>query len=270
MMNVFGKYFEYDGISSDDFDAVLCSIDEVDTVRDTGINYELNTGEISPLRPKANFYNKRYTESLKFKITIAKVCKHTDEYFSVDEQRKIVRWLTSSADYRKFKIIDYDDSYYHLGIDYFCLCTGYSETVINDLVVAMTFVFQCNAPYGFYQEEIIKFDITDSKTLRIDNYSDERELLYYPYLQLTGTDTGTIIIHNNRNPDNDMELHVINGQTLYVDNEYCDITDDKNSFSYSSDTNLKWLSLLPGVNEITITGAVKGYIKCQYPRKAGI
>lgn len=269
-MNVFGKYFEYDGVSSDVYDVILCSFEEVNNTRETGINYELNIGDISPLRPIANFYSKRYSKPLEFKITLAKDGYNTNDFFTDKEQQKIIRWLTSSTDYRKFRIKDYDGSYYHDGIEYFCICIGYEETVINDSIAGMSFSFQCNAPYGFYQEDVTKFQVTDSKTIVIDNYSDEREMAYYPYIEITGTKTGNVIFHNDRLPDNDMELHILNNQTLYIDNKLCDITDNMDMFDYSSDTNLKWLSLLPGKNQLTITGSVNGQVKCRYPRKVGI
>lgn len=268
-MNVFGKYFEFDGISSDDYNITLLSFEEVDNERETGILYDLNVGEITPLRPIPNFYNKKYSKPLQFKITIAKACD-TNQIFTIDEQRKIIRWLTSPIDYRRFRIMDFDDDFYHCGIEYFCICTNYQETVVNNLLVGMTFTFQCNAPYGFYKEEIIPFNVSSSTSITIENYSDERESVYYPSIIITGTATGTIIIHNNRMPKNDMELHICKGQTLYIDTNLCDINDDLGKFKYSTDTNLKWIGLLPGKNILTISGAATGEIHCRYPRKVGI
>ena len=67
-----------------------------------------------------------------------------------------------------------------------------------------------------------------------------------------------------------MELSVKNGQTLIIDNNACDITDNLGLFSYGTDTNLKWISLVSGNNVLTITGNATGEIKCRYPRKVGI
>ena len=59
MNNVFGKSFEFDSISSDTYNVVLCSFDTVDISKDTGINYDIQSGDITPNRPVANYYNKK-------------------------------------------------------------------------------------------------------------------------------------------------------------------------------------------------------------------
>lgn len=269
LMNVFGKEFEYNGICSTEYGAILCSFETVDTQRTTGIAYDLNTGEITPQKPIANFYNKKYKQPIQFKISLCKLSK-SDKYFSVGEQRKIVRWITSPTDYRKFRILDDDNTIYHYGIEYFCICTEYEEVVVNNQLAGMTFLFQCNAPYGFYQQETIEFNSSNSSSIIIDNYSDERESIYYPYIEMTGLSNGSVHIHNDLLPDCNMELSIHMNQTLYIDTALCDITDNTGQFKYSTDTNLKWIGLLPGKNTLSITGDVQGKFVCRYPRKVGI
>ena len=269
-MDVFAKQIEFDGVNlMDEYGVTLASFDIPDSKRETGISYEINSSDITPYRPVANYYNKRYREPLKFNITFIKMCRDTN-YFSMDEQRKIVRIITSPTDYRILRILDYDDNSYHYGIEYDCICTDYQEVSINNQIVGLTFSFQCNAPYGYYNEVSTSFNTSSSTTITIDNYSDEREALYYPKIELKSSDTGSVVIKNEQTPDNDMQLEVYNGQTLYIDCDACDISDDIEMFKYSTDTNLKWLSLLPGKNKITITGNVSGKITCRYPRKVGI
>lgn len=270
-MNVFGKSFEFDGVSSDVYNIMLCSFDIQDNIRSSSISYTVLSGDITPSRPVPNFYNKKYADLLKFKIEICKKCE-TNETFTTEEQRKLIRWLTSPIDYRKFKIVDYEDCDYHVGIDYYCMCTNYGETVIKDNIVGMFFEFQCNAPYAFMEEEVIEFISTSSTstTLIIDNKSDELEEDYYPVIELTGTATGVVTITNNMYPDEIMELNVLNGQTLCINNDESDISDNMDSFNYATDTNLVWLRLVCGNNTITITGDCTGYFKCSYPRKVGV
>lgn len=269
-MDVFAKQIEFDGVNlMDEYGVTLASFDTPDSKRETGISYEINTSDITPYRPVANYYNKRYREPLKFNITFIKMCRDTN-YFSMDEQRKIVRIITSPTDYRLLRILDYDDNSYHYGIEYDCICTDYQEVSINNQIVGLTFSFQCNAPYGYYNEVSTSFNTSSSTTITIDNYSDEREALYYPKIELKSSGTGSVVIKNEQTPDNDMQLEMYNGQTLYIDCGACDITDNIDMFKYSTDTNLKWLSLLPGDNNITITGNVSGKITCRYPRKVGI
>lgn len=269
MNNVFGKSFEFDSISSDTYNVVLCSFDTVDISKDTGINYDIQSGDITPNRPVANYYNKKYNKPLEFQVEICKPCGSVN-YFTTEEQKHIVRWITSPVDYRKFTILDNESDGYHDGIEYFAICTEYQEKVINDKIIGLYFSFQCNAPYGYYTEQITTFDTSVNTEITIDNYSDELEVDYYPIIELTAGQTGKVTIKNVAYPDNVMELSVKNGQTLIIDNNTCDITDNIGLFSYDTDTNLKWISLVPGNNTLTITGNATGEIRCRYPRKVGI
>lgn len=270
-MNVFGKSFEFNGILSDRYDVVLCSFNTVDNNRSNGISYKISKGNITENRPSPNFYGKSYGNVLEFQIEICKNCG-TNDFFTTEEQKDIIRWITSPYDYRKFKIIDNNEDYYHSGIEYFCICTDYNETVINDHIGGMLFKFECNAPYGFYEEQITEFAATTStpSSVIVNNLSDELEEDYYPIIELESQETGDVTIVNSIYPDEIMELKVLNGQTLVIDNMESDISDNINMFNYNTDTNLCWLRLAPGENIITITGNVTGYIKCLYPRKAGI
>lgn len=242
-----------------------------DHTRSSAISYNILSGDITPNRPLPNLYNKKYNGVLEFKIEICKACA-TSEHFTAAEQQSIVRWLTSPYDYRKFKINDFKNRDYHKEIDYYCICTSYGETVINDSIIGMFFKFQCNAPYAFLEEEITEFTATSSApaTFTINNKSDELEEDYYPIVELTGTATGRVSIKNSIYPNETMDLSVLNGQTLYIDNGESDISDNLNQFEYSTGTNLVWLRLAPGNNIITVTGSCTGQVKCMYPRKVGI
>ena len=267
MNNVFGKSFEFDSISSDTYNVVLCSFDTVDISKDTGINYDIQSGDITPNRPVANYYNKKYNKPMEFQVEICKPCGSVN-YFTTEEQRQIIRWITSPVDYRKFTVVS--NNGYHDGIEYFAICTEYQEKVVNDKIIGLYFSFQCNAPYGYYTEQITTFDTSANTEITIDNYSDELEIEYYPVIELTAGQTGTVTITNSAYPDKVMELSVKNGQTLIIDNNACDITDNIGLFSYDTDTNLKWISLVNGNNTLIITGTATGKIKCRYPRKVGI
>lgn len=270
-MNVFGKSFEFDGVSSETYNVILCSMESPDHNRSSAISYNILSGDITPNRALPNLYNKKYNGVLEFKIEICKACV-ASEQFTTAEQQSIVRWITSPHDYRKFKINDFKDRDYHEEIDYYCICTNYGETVIDANIIGMFFEFQCNAPYAFLEEEVTEFTSTSSTsaTFTINNKSDELEEDYYPIIELTGTATGSVSIKSSAYPNETMELSVLNGQTLYIDNEESDITDDMDQFEYSTDTNLVWLRLAPGNNTITVTGDCTGKVKCMYPRKVGI
>lgn len=266
-MNVYGKSFTYSGRNSNDFGVVLCSFETSDTMRDTAIDYTVNKSELTPNRSIANYYNHKFSDVMQFSVG---VCKCQGDPFTEAERREIVGWLTSSKGYQLFHVQDFPGNDYHQNIDYFATCVGYKEFTPNGAINGMSFDFECNAPYGFSPEEVTNFDITTTGTVTINNTSDEWNEDYYPILELEGKSTGTVNITNNVYPDTIMELKIKNGQRLLIDNQDGDITDNVGIFDYSTDTNLKWLRLKHGENVITISGNVKGCIKCRYIRKVGI
>ncbi len=273
-MNVYGKSFEYNNISSEEYDVMLCSFESsTGTERNTGISYDILSGDITPHRAIPNFYFRKYNEPLSFTIELCKkTCNGSDRYFSTQEQKQIVKWLTGTKDFSKLKVVDFDSSDYHNNINYYCICTSYSESVINDKIICLYFEFKCNAPYAFYEENVIPFHSTNEQPalFLVENYSDEISDDYYPILELTAQSTGEVTIVNDIYPEDKMILSLKNGQDLVIDCFEADIVDNLGLFEYNTDTNLKWIRLSPGENHITITGDVTGNIKCQYPRKVGI
>lgn len=266
-INVYGNNFSYFGKNSSDYGVIICGFEVPDTVRDTAINYTINKSELSPNRTITNYYNRKYDDVLKFTVGI---CREQNKPFTEAERRDIVGWLTSSNGYQLFHVQDFTDSDYHQNIDYFATCIGYKEFIPNSDINGMSFDFECNAPYGFTPEEVTNFDITDTGAVTINNTSDEWSEDYYPVMEIEGKATETITITNATYPETTMELKIKNGQRLLIDNQNGDITDNVGIFDYSTDTNLKWLHLKHGENVITITGNVKGCIRCRYIRKVGI
>lgn len=266
-MNIFGKSFTFNDISSETQGLVLCSMDTISESRETALGLELLKSELTPFRDTTNYYTSRYREVLTFD---AGIIKTDGSPFTAAERRALINWLTGPAGFVPFTITDYDDNDYHENLVYFVKCTGLREFVPGMRLHGLTFTFECNAPYAFSPEEVHTFDTTGTTSLTIDNTSDELSRDEYPMLYLHAKATGTIIIANNRFPNESMELKVKNGQDLTIDNRLGDIREQLGLFNYATDTNLKWLRLAPGSNTLTITGAASGQIRCRWIRKAGI
>lgn len=269
MMIVCGKNFTFNGVNSNIFDFVVCEFDTPELIVDTAISSVLNRTELTPFKSTVNVYNRSYEDVLKFTIAI---CKPYGEAFREAERREIVGWITSPKYPVLFTVEDELDSDYHNNIEYFCQCTSYSEFRPNGNICGLIFKMECNAPYGYSPEEIIPFDITGTGIIQINNTSDEWDEAYYPILDITGKSSGiqSVTLFSDKYPENIMELKLKNEQNLIIDNFQGDISDNTNTFDYSKDTNLKWLRLKHGVNNITIKGNVSGCFKCRYIRKVGI
>lgn len=267
-MNLYGKNFTFNGINSSKYDFVVCEFDTPDLITDTAISSVINKSELTPFRNVVNTYTRTYEDVLKFTISI---CKPNGEAFQEMERREIVGWITSPK-YPVLLTVEDDDSDYNDNIEYFCQCTAYSEFRPNGDICGLIFKMECNAPYGFSPEEVTPFDIIDTDIIQINNTSDEWNDDYYPIIEITGKSSGiqSVLLFNDRYPDNILKLNIKNGQHLVIDNFQGDISDNTNTFNYSEDTNLKWIKLKHGINNITINGNVSGCFRCRYIRKVGI
>lgn len=269
-MSIYGKSFSYNGKSSADFNAVLCSFDSNDVMKETSIKFVTNKGEITPNRDIANFYNKAYTDPLKFSVGL---CKCHGESFSLTERDAIISWLTSPQNYSLFTVEDFEDAEpYHKDIEYFALCTSCKEFYPDGYIRGLAFEFECSAPYGFTPEETTSFVSTAAQpaSFVLQNTSHELSKLYYPLITMTATATGEITITNDRITDKSFTIELRSGQTVTIDNQLGDITDNLGLFKLSTDTNRQWLALLPGKNIISVKGEASGKITCRYIRKVGI
>lgn len=265
-MSIYGKNFMYDGKSSSDYNVVLCEFDTVKATKDTAITYKINRSNLTPYKSVANTYNRSYEDVLKFDIGI---CKCDGKKFTLEEREEIVSWITSPISPTLFTVTDYTiNDPYHDSVEYFCNAVSYSEFMPTANVSGLLFSMECNTPYAFSSEQKTAF--SENSTITIYNSSDEKYQDYYPTIELTGISTGKVSFTNNKYPDDVMEINVLKGQKLTIDNKYGKITDDSNQFDFSKDTNLVWLRLAPGINKITIKGNVKGTFKCRYVRKVGI
>ena len=244
---------------------VLATSSSPDLDKDTTIKRTANYGDLTPYRSKPHYYASAYDSVLKFNIFLLRC---DGKPMTRQEQINLVRWLDTPDEHCLLTVTDFADSDYHKDLEYFVVPTGYSEYGLANHIYGLDFSFECNAPYPFTKEYIYPIDTT--KTLIIDNISDKLSTDVYPIITLKANKTETIKITNMNYADEEMELQVIEGQTLTIDNEYGCITDDKEQFSYSTDTNLEWLHLAPGKNSISFTGDFTGTVKCRYARKVGI
>lgn len=107
----------------------------------------------------------KYNENYTFTIQIGKKNCSGDYIFTVDEIRRLIRWL-DRRDFKKFKLVE-ESGLYH---DVFFMGTFNSTPVMDgDDIVGLNCVFTADAPFGYGEEE--RFEIIVSKE-NIDNKND--------------------------------------------------------------------------------------------------
>ena len=261
-MELLSKSFNYNGIELPS-DYMVISYNSLNPMRSNVVSRTVHKGSLTPYRDSPHFYEVSHADVLKIDISLMR----KDEKPLMREEREfLLGWLNRPRSYEKLVVSDWSRTDYHEDTEYFILPTGFDEFSRHSLIYGYVFHFEANAPYGFMPEEeypIVDGSVTITNPSLVDDY-------YYPTIELKCKDRETVTIQNVTTNESAMFLNVLPGQELVIDNQNGDITDNLFQFDYGTDTNLLWIYLAPGENELSITGNVEGSVKCRFPRKVGV
>lgn len=277
----FGKYFEYNGRSTEQYGLMLVSLDQ-DPDKNTGLSRSSIKGATTKFRKKANHLGMAYDEALSFEVTLIK----DPHKYSYDQQKlrmkqsevnELMRWLTSPNYPKLFRTYDPDKTIYDEEIEYFGVFTEIEFCTVGD-VYGIKCVFECDSPYGYTPEYVRKHISTagDQTTIMINNTSAEAEDFLYPMLEITANSDTDFIISNLTENKTVTYKGLKSGQCLRVDNAKCKITDlNDNEFigldvlGLDDVAQIYWFRLIDGFNKISFQGDVELKIKYRELRKVG-
>lgn len=163
--------FSFNGISSEEFNLIMCSLDSEDNqdMNNAGSKIEFSKTS-TPINKK--WYktgNANYQEPLSFIIS---VCKSNFEPFDTYEQSAISRWLIKQDTYKELNIIqsDYDD------ITYMAMVNNIEYQGFGN-VLFMLISFVCDSSFGYGHIFTKRIDKTEN-TFQIIDMSDEIGYIY--------------------------------------------------------------------------------------------
>ena len=204
----------YAGYSSQDFDLKTCLSFEGDS---GDVNTFLNREAVASESYRGHFrrvHNYKYSEVLAPTLTFIK-----DDFrdFTMEEQRKILKWLTSK-DTASFLTVYHDDS----EVISYEILGGFIEINThkagNGRVVGITAVFESIAPWAFSSLYTITKNVsnpTDNK-ITINLETDDPQNAVYPRITIQQGDSNIITInHAMGDTDNWVE-----GSVFKYDNTY--------------------------------------------------
>jgi len=248
----------YDGISCEDFGLILVQVgSSVTTSSRFGLN---RTIQEESVRGRKTPYFYGYDESPHdFPVTFAKYGEWTDA-----QKTEVVKWLYKK-DYKSFVSND------NIDITYYCMPVG--EATFNDTGYGEGYVtlnMRCNSSYGYLPKQELDFTIgTSPTTITIVNGSGVNEN-YYPYLEVTVNSGTSFSLDNLQDSRSAFAFTGLNqGEKLYIDNERKIIETDAAGVYRMNDFNKKWLRLLPGTNQIEVTGLVTLHFELRFPVAIG-
>ena len=198
--------------------------------------------------------------------------KKNGNRFSSDEQQIIERWITSPKTSIDLQIYDDSDNV----IEIYCGIfknTKWQSLGTTNTWIGLMFEFDCNSAYG-KKHFLQTYNLSSSQTITINNPSDELEEYTYPTITLLqSSDTiQTITFKNISDNDKAMNIQVKKNMKTIIDCQHCIIKDQVGLITYEDlgwdDVgSIYWLRLLPGENQIEITGNASITIEFDYPCK---
>ncbi|MCH5257269.1 MAG: hypothetical protein J1D87_08230 [Lachnospiraceae bacterium] len=286
--------FTFNGINSIDYGLTIVWIGSSDIdVSTNGLSRDIKKS-VNPNRIKSNIYGAENTDVITFNFSIAKL---NGEEITRPESIKINQWLTSSSLPQKLHFNDSDPYPLH----YYAVCTQIKDIIVGGRLIGKELSFETNSPYAFTRKSEKTFviinestdEVTYSKTFSINNSADTYNGIYYPVITIVTRSDDAIIIENITDQKS-VTLNTVyitqdneGNKILKLDCEKMTILDKDNKLlpaeklgwdnSYKSYvsaiddyiSNIYWLRLLKGINEIKVTGNCTFKIEYEYPRKAG-
>ena len=159
-MNILDFTFNEKKLS--DFECICCNFDnssgtvEVSSGADVTLNQEKSSGS-----NKFNLYSTSYDEpfTLPLSICLNPCGNYENMEMSVEQVRKIQKWLSLRNKKFKINIAGYEDIYW-VGT-FIC-----KQVMLNDIIIGFNLTFTANTPYALQEDE--SFNIELSNTLESD------------------------------------------------------------------------------------------------------
>jgi len=258
----FGRAFIFDGIPSETYDLRILNFD-------TGGQNNSNAIGETTLHQKW-IYNRRspylfgasQTSALKINLTVGSF----DTLSGIDSS-KISKWLLGKSEYLKLRICqdDLENVYFNV------FFTSAENVFFGNVQKGLLLHGICDAPWAWESEKTLTPTLTgDFTSVSFYNDSDDSGYLY-PAVMFTMNAGGDFEIINTTDSDRSFLFEDLDaGETITVDCDKQIITTDIKDIYRLSNFNKNFFRLLPGTNELTLTGSISDFsMTYSFARKVG-
>lgn len=160
--------FQYNNKNLSDFDMICCSFDsssgiaEVSSGADVTLNQEKSSGS-----NKFNLYSTSYDEPLTLPLSIClNPCANYENMdISVEQARKIQKWLSLRNKKFKLNVIGFEDIYW-VGT-FTC-----KQVMLNSSIIGFNLIFTANTPYALQEDKSFNIELSDTLESNIVFTSD--------------------------------------------------------------------------------------------------
>ena len=267
-MAFWGCSFTYDGKSCESFDLMLADTDGGAQGEGRFASAVTIIEETSPQRWKPFFYGTKFDNKLQITLSCTLTNSRLDagEFLSRQELDNIATWLTGQDGY-KWLTIDQDDM---ADIRYKCIITELSILESGNEPYGVVVVATCDGPYAYRSApSIVTEEISNTTEITVYNTSSHNGF-FKPVVEFEPVNGGNLMIKNNSDNGREFLLEDIPGSvsSVRIDSERCLIECDQDIDLYGN-SNLKFLRLKRGENELEVSGSGTLTIVCDYPINPG-
>lgn len=242
--------FEYDGVSLSDFGFVICKFGSKGLETNSNGSY-ITFNKVSTMRgSKHELTSFEYDDCLGATIQICKnTCMTNTEKVSVEETRKIMRWLNRKG-FHKFKLLDME--YTNI---YFEASFNVSKIEIDGYVYGFELEVVTNRPYAISEPVSITINNTSTNGVKNIISASDQEGYVYPEMEIVISNDGDFELYNE---SENRVMRIANckaGEVINVN--YPMITTSLQSHKIQNDFN--WIffrianSFRDNVNKVTIS-----------------
>ena len=262
-MSSYHSSFTYlDKNSKDDFNLIISHFDADSGESETGLSTESIYTE-SADGTSRNLYGTKYSGAEPVRITLI---KQDGSNFSMDDNRKMLKWLTGA------KMDSWLDLYVGDQLKY--RMKGHVQNVLqykmDARVIGFIVVFELASPFAFSTlQKVEKNTIGGGTTITVNNPSDD--VHNYTYMKTTYTKNGAkgdLVINNKTTNETTTVKNLALGETVTLYGNQM-ITSDKSSRVFGSDFNFVFPKLCPGTNEIEVKSTGNIIFEYYYAIKIG-
>lgn len=251
-------YFSYDGKYSSDYGIYNVSLD-------SGMYNESFLSSRSIIETKVRGNPKPYFQGIEYEPLTLELSFAFENTWDIKQIREVARWL--SQDYYKPLWFSEDPTRI-----FYCMTVDDSQLIHNGLKQGyITLTMRCDSPYT-YSQILTKgwLDYSSNITYVDFEFINDGDVVLKPEMWIEKVGNGDVSIVNRTYNNREFKFTgLIDGETVYVDNEreYIE-TDVPNEYRYSNFNN-KYLHLVRGVNILRLTGACKLNFRYQHKTLQG-
>lgn len=244
-----GLSFIFDGIASERYGLYIYSIGgNGNDSSPSGNKLSLLTDKVAG-KYKHDILGISEDEPLEFKITFGSF-----ESLTREDVRTIHKWLRQN-EYKKLQIVQPDMS----NVYYNCVMHDSEIKNFGNIPYAFEYTVTCDSQFAWEEERSYKYTVSSDGG--ISHYNDSDIPTYIrPIIKFkSSSSNNTVIIENNSNDGWVTKIDGLgSGEIVTIDNENEFIGTDRRP-NILQNFNYGWLELVPGVNELRITGSIADF-----------